>query len=58
MADSENIWEIRFSKQLVERAQKERRELLRQIEESQKTITRSREIIAQLNAILANRSVE
>ena len=37
---------------LIERAKKERAKLLRQIDESQKTIARSREILAQIEAVL------
>ena len=38
---------------LIEQAKKEREKLLRQIDESQKTIARSREILAQIDAVLS-----
>jgi hypothetical protein len=39
-------------KDLVERANQEREKLLRQIEESQKTVAHSREILARIDAVL------
>jgi regulator of protease activity HflC (stomatin/prohibitin superfamily) len=40
------------SKALIERIRKEREQLLQQIEESQKTIERSQDLLAQLDAML------
>ena len=54
MADRESELNIRFSRDLIERAKKERATLLRQIEESQKTIERSREMIARIDEALAH----
>jgi hypothetical protein len=39
-------------KDLIAQAKRERENLLRQIEESQKTVVRSREILAQIDAVL------
>ena len=49
---------IRISKGLIELVREEREKLLRQIEVSQSTITRSREIIKQLDAVLAEAEKE
>jgi hypothetical protein len=38
---------------LIEQAKKEREKLLRQIDESQRTIARSREILAKIDAVLS-----
>lgn len=38
--------------ELIEQAKKEREKLLRQIDESQRTIARSREILAQIDTVL------
>jgi hypothetical protein len=46
VADRETELQIGFSKSLIERSKRELELLLRQIEESQKTIERSRKIIA------------
>jgi hypothetical protein len=49
---------IRISKGLIELVREEREKLLRQIEESQNTVTRSREVIKQLDAVLAEAEKE
>jgi hypothetical protein len=53
MADPETNDELETSRKLIQRAKEERESLLRTIEQSQKTIDRSREIIAQLENLLA-----
>jgi hypothetical protein len=52
MGETSNAGDILFSKTLIERAKKERETLMRQIEESQTTIERSREILARLDEVL------
>jgi hypothetical protein len=49
---------IRISKGLIELVREEREKLLRQIEDSQNSVTRSREIIKQLDAVLAEAEKE
>jgi hypothetical protein len=46
MSDTNNVEHFNFSVELIERAKQERQRLLQQIEKSQRTIDRSREIIA------------
>ena len=53
MSDTNNVEHFNFSVELIERAKQERQRLLQQIEQSQRTIDRSREIIARIDEVLA-----
>ena len=48
-----NVVHFNSSVALIERAKQERQRLLQQIEQSQRTIDRSREIIARIDEVLA-----
>ena len=48
-----NMRHFNSSVALIERAKQERQRLLQQIEQSQRTIDRSREIIARIDEVLA-----
>jgi hypothetical protein len=53
MNDGENILPFGSSAALIEQAKQERRRLVDQIEQSQRTIERSREIIARIDQVLS-----
>jgi hypothetical protein len=53
MAGTNNVVHFNSSVALIEQAKQERQRLLQQIEQSQRTIARSREIIARLDEVLA-----
>jgi hypothetical protein len=53
MAGINNVVHFNSSVALIEQAKQERQRLLQQIEQSQSTIARSREIIARLDEVLA-----
>jgi hypothetical protein len=50
----ENVVPFNSSAALIEEAKKERQRLLDQIEQSQRTIEHSRQIIARIDEVLAN----
>ena len=52
MAGINNVVHFNSSVALIEQAKQERQRLLQQIEQSQRTIARSREIIARLDEVL------
>jgi hypothetical protein len=53
MSDRDTIVPFNSSAALIEEIKKERQRLLEQIEQSHKTIERSREIIARIDRVLA-----
>ena len=53
MPETDNIIPFNSSEALLEEARRERHRLLAQIEQSQRTIERSREIIARIDKVLS-----
>ena len=53
VSDTNNVQHFNSFAALIERAKQERQRLLQQIEKSQRTIDRSREIIARIDEVLA-----
>jgi hypothetical protein len=53
MAGTNSVVHLNSSAALIEQAKQERQLLLQQIEQSQRTIDRSREIIARIDEVLA-----